>query len=98
MFTSGIVKQENMDFWNAELKTATDARVAAEKRRANVSVEIPKLPDGFFEEFEQKMTAWALSLDQCGDDYALKHTLVNMLDSRRGLYTEKPVSLETGSV
>lgn len=79
MFTSGIVKQENMDFWNAELKTATDARVAAEKRRANVSVEIPKLPDGFFEEFEQKMTAWALSLDQSGDDYALKHTLVNML-------------------
>jgi len=42
------------------LKTATDARVAAEKRRANVNVEIPKLPDGFFEEFEQKMTAWAL--------------------------------------
>ncbi len=80
IFTSGIVTTENMEFWNKELKAATDMRADLEKRRAEFKISMPETPpEGFFDEFQKKMTEWASSLDVSEDDNALKRTLVGAI-------------------
>ena len=76
MFLSGLVTQENKDYWNKELLSVRKSREELEQKKADIESALKPADEELFNTIMKTMSHWNDVLSKLPDDYSVKRNLV----------------------
>lgn len=76
MFLSGLVTQENKDYWNKELLSVRKSREELEQKKADIESALKPADEELFNTILKTISHWNDVLSKLPDDYSVKRNLV----------------------